>query len=173
MVDSSVIGDSMKQPLNASAVDSILENLMAKMAEVLSKAQSTSQSSFSDSSTIPISIKLDGSNYALWSQVAEMYILGKDKLGYIDRSFPPPMETGSTFRKQWSENTIVKRWLINSMDPLLVGNFIRFPTAKGVWDSIATTYFDGSDTSQVYDLRHKVTQMWQKGESIEKYYNDL
>jgi hypothetical protein len=43
------------------------------------------------------------------------------------------------------------------MDPSLIGNFMRFPTAKMVWDSIATTYFDGSDTSQVYDLRRRVT----------------
>ncbi|KAJ0075639.1 hypothetical protein Patl1_34871 [Pistacia atlantica] len=45
------------------------------------------------------------------------------------------------------------------MDPTLIGNFIRCPTAKGVWDSIAITFFDGSDTSQVYDL--------------EKYYMEL
>ena len=59
------------------------------------------------------------------------------------------------------------------MESFLVGNFIRFPTAKQVWDSITTTYFDGSDTSQVYDLRRRVTRMQQGGESIEKYYNDL
>lgn len=143
------------------------------MTEVLSKAQSTPQSQISDSSTVPINIKLDGSNYALWSQVAEMYISGKDKLGYIDGTFPQPSATDPTFRKWRTENAIVKGWLINSMDPSLVGNFIRFPTAKGVWDSIATTYFDGSDTSQVYDLRRKVTRMRQNGGSIEKYYNDL
>ena len=72
-----------------------------------------------------------------------------------------------------AENAIVKGWLINSMESFLVGNFIRFPTAKQVWDSITTTYFDGSDTSQVYDLRRCVTRMRQGGESIEKYYNDL
>lgn len=59
------------------------------------------------------------------------------------------------------------------MDPSLSGNFIRFPTAKQVWDSIATTYFDGSDTSQVYDLRRRVTRLRQAGGSLEKYYNDL
>jgi len=50
---------------------------------------------------------------------------------------------------------------------------MRFPTAKMVWDSIATTYFDGSDTSQVYDLRRRVTQLKQAGGSLEQYYNDL
>ncbi|KAJ8631884.1 hypothetical protein MRB53_025220 [Persea americana] len=59
------------------------------------------------------------------------------------------------------------------MDSSLIANFIRFPTAKQVWDSAATTYFDGTDTSQVYDLRRRVTRMKQAGGSIEKYYNDL
>ena len=59
------------------------------------------------------------------------------------------------------------------MDPSLIANFIRFPTAKQVWDSAAITYFDGTYTSQVYDLRCLVTRMKQADGSIEKYYNDL
>ena len=102
-----------------------------------------------------------------------MYILGKDKPRYINGDLPQPLETDPSFRKWWIENAIVNGWLINSMESSLVGNFIRFPTTKQVWDSIATTYFDGSDTSQVYDLRRCVTRMQQGGESIEKYYNDV
>ena len=82
-----------------------------------------------------------------------MYISGKDKLGYINGDFLQPEPTDPTFRRWRIENAIVKGWLINSMDPSLISNFIRFPTAKLVWDSIATTYFDGTDTSQVYDLK--------------------
>ena len=144
------------QPPNTST-DSIFNNLTTKMVEALTKAQATSQ--ITDSPTIPINIKLDGSNYALWSQMVEMYILGKDKLGYINGDFPQPSKTDPAFRKWRTENAIVKGWLINSMDPYLVVNFIRFSTVKQVWDSITTTYFDGSDTSQVYDLRHRVTRM--------------
>ncbi|KAL6313052.1 hypothetical protein AAG906_012105 [Vitis piasezkii] len=51
---------------------------------------------------------------------------------------------------------MVKGWLINSMDHSLVMNFIRYPTAK-----------------QVYELRRRVSQMKQVGGSIEKYYNNL
>ena len=78
-----------------------------------------------------------------------------------------------SFQKWSTDNAIVNGWLINSMDPSLIGNFIRFPMANQVWDSITTTYFDGSDTSQVYDLRRRVTRMRQAGCSLEKYYNDL
>jgi hypothetical protein len=45
------------------------------------------------------------------------------------------------------------------MNPSLVSNFIQFPTAKQVWDSIAVTYFDGTDTSQVYNLKRRVNRM--------------
>lgn len=102
-----------------------------------------------------------------------MYISGKDKLGYINGDFLQLEPIDSTFRQWRTENEIVKGWLINSMDPTLISNFIRFPHAKMVWDSVATTYFDGTDTSQVYDLKRRVTKMRQAGGSIEKYYNDL
>ena len=120
-----------------------------------------------------IGIKLDNINYALWSQVVEMYVSGKDKLGFINGDSPPPPQTDPTFRRWRTDNAIVKGWLINSMDPSLIGNFIRFPTAKMVWDAIATTFFDGSDTSQVYDLRRRVAKLKQSGGPLEKYYNDL
>ena len=61
---------------------------------------------------------------------------------------------------------MVKGWLINSMDHSLVVNFIRYPTAKPVWDFVATTYFDGTDTSQVYELKRRVSQMKQADRSI-------
>jgi len=43
------------------------------------------------------------------------------------------------------------------MELFLIGNIIQVSTAKQVWDLIATTYFDGFDTSQVYDLKRRVT----------------
>ncbi|KAL6337829.1 hypothetical protein AAG906_002294 [Vitis piasezkii] len=132
-----------------SSTDSILEDLMARMIEVLTKNQTQTHLPTYDTSSAQIGIKLDGTNYALWSQVVEMYISGKDKLGYINGDFLQPEPTDSTFRRWRTENAIVKGWLINSMDPTLISNFIRFLTAKMVWDSVATTYFDGTDTSQI------------------------
>ena len=59
---------------------SSLEDWTTKMTEALNKAHTSSHPSYSPAA--PIGIKLDDSNYALWSQVVEMYISGKDKLGY-------------------------------------------------------------------------------------------
>ncbi|KAL6325478.1 hypothetical protein AAG906_023323 [Vitis piasezkii] len=105
--------------------------------------------------------------------IVEMYVAGKDKLGYINGDLPQPLTTDPSFRRWRTENATVKGWLIGSMDPSLIGNFIRFPTAKQVWDAIATTYFDGSDATQVYELRRRVARLRQGSGSLEKYYNDL
>ena len=125
------------------------------------------------STKIPITIKLTNSNYVLWSQIVEMYIASKDKLGYINEDISQPQDTNPSFGKWQMENAIVNGWLINYMEPSLVRNFIRFVTAKHVWDSIATTFYDGSDTSQVYDLRWRVSRMREEDGSLEKYYNNL
>ncbi|KAJ8644921.1 hypothetical protein MRB53_006669 [Persea americana] len=92
------------------------ELFTTKMAKAMSKVL--------EPSAILIGIKLDGYNYAIWSQVVEMYISGKDKLGYINGELPPQSPTNLSFRKWRTDNNIVKGWLINSMDPALIGNFI-------------------------------------------------
>ena len=163
--------DEKKDSIHSTNIN--FDDLTARMAQVWTQHQTQTHTPTVDSSAAPIGIRLDGTNYALWSQVVEMYISGKDKLGYINGDIPQPQSTDPTFRKWRTENAIVKGWLINSMEPALISNFIQFPTAKMVWDSIATTYFDGTDTSQVYNLKWQVTRMRQGGGSIEKYYNDL
>jgi len=58
-------------------------------------------------------------------------------------------------------------------NPNLIENFIMFLTAKGVWDVIATSYFDGGDNVQVYNLKRKVSQTTQRRGSLEDYYTGL
>ncbi|XP_056167392.1 uncharacterized protein LOC130138180 [Syzygium oleosum] len=105
--------------------------------------------------------------------VVEMYVSGKDKLGYLNSDSPEPPPTDPFFRQWKTDDSTVKGWLINSIDPALIPNFIRFPTARAIWDAVATTFFYGSDTSQIYDIKRQVSQLKQGGGPIEKYYNDL
>ena len=62
---------------SGNSTDSILEDLTARMIEVLTKNQTQTHLPTYDASTAQIGIKLDGTNYALWSQVVEMYIYAK------------------------------------------------------------------------------------------------
>ena len=98
------------------------------MVDVLNKAPTPT----TIADTVPISIKLDGSNYALWPQVVEMFISGRDKLGYINSDLPQPTPTDPLFQQWRTKNSIVKGWLIRTMDSSFVSTFIRYPTAKEV-----------------------------------------
>ena len=116
---------------NQQGTNAILEDLTTRMTQVLRPNQTLTLAVTYDVDN-PITIKLNGTNYTLWSQIVEMFILRKDKLGYIYGDLPQPDSNDPTFKRWRTENSIVKGWLINSMDSSLVGNFIRFPTAKQV-----------------------------------------
>ena len=133
----------------------VLSELTMKMVEVLNKASTPT----STANTALIDIKLDGLNYALWSQVVEMFISWRDKLGYINGDLPQPVSTDPSFRQWKTENVVVKGWLINTIDSSLVSTFIQYPIMKEAWDAIAIIFFDGSDTAQVYELRRQVSKL--------------
>ncbi|KAL6351256.1 hypothetical protein AAG906_031842 [Vitis piasezkii] len=95
MTDTDIITNSSDPPSHTDS-DSIITTLTNQMTEALSKVQVST--STTENSTTPIGIKLDGSNYALWSHVVEMYISDKDKLGYINNDCPPP-QADPSFRK--------------------------------------------------------------------------
>ncbi|XP_078148486.1 uncharacterized protein LOC144543909 [Carex rostrata] len=71
------------------------------------------------------------------------------------------------------EDSSVKDYMITSMDPSLVSNFLPFSTAKEVWDSVRTTFFDGDDLTQFFDLKRRVNRVKQGGCSVEVYYTQL
>jgi transposase InsO family protein len=118
-----------------------------------------------------IPIKLDGKNYPLWSQSIHMCLKAREKLRHILEQ--PPPRTDPAFNRWDVEDTVVKGWICNSLDKSLYGKFLRYPTAKEVWDAIATTFYDGSDSAQVYNLNKRVNQIKQAGRPVEVYYNEL
>ena len=72
-------------------------NPCRKMNEILQKAFVTQPTP--ETLAAPIGIKLDGTNYALWYQVVEMYIYGKDKLSNFNGELRSPDPTDPLFRK--------------------------------------------------------------------------
>ena len=65
------------------ATATILDESTTKMQQALVQTQISTLNH--DAFNTQIGIRLDITNYDLWSQVTEMYIAGKDKLGYIIR----------------------------------------------------------------------------------------
>ena len=79
-------GSETEHHTGAPQSDSMFTEFTTKLTEALSKVQTPTLST--EPPAAPIGVKLNDINYALWSQVVEMYISGKDKLGYINGDLP-------------------------------------------------------------------------------------
>ncbi|CAB4288549.1 unnamed protein product [Prunus armeniaca] len=58
----------------------------------------------SDNTLFPTGIILTETNYALWSQVMEMRIAAREKLGYLTGDALQPSKLSSTYSKWCTEN---------------------------------------------------------------------
>lgn len=93
----------------------------------------------------PTGIILDDTNYQLWSQLMEMHIGARNKLGFLNGDTKKP-ESGEKQIENWlTENNHVKSWLIDSMSLTLILRFIRLKTAEEIWEAVAKTFYDGTD----------------------------
>ena len=89
-----------------------------------------------DNATFPSTIILDESNYPLWSQIMEMRIGARNKIGFLTGASKKPAADDPKFGAWLTENHKVKSWLIDSMSPVLMQRFVRLPTAMEVWEAV-------------------------------------
>ena len=102
-----------------------------------------------------------------------MHIAGRGKKGFVTGSIKEPKEDSVKYETWEIGNAIVKGWFINSTDPTIMGFFIHLRTTKEVWEEVAQTYYDGTDISQIYELKVKSFRLRQEGWPIGVYYADL
>ena len=109
----------------------------------------------------------------------------------MSRTHPESYQrSGDDISHHWSPNPGVKNrsgiytvatggrlcgsWLVQNLEPKLVIRVSKYPTAKGVWDSLVITYASGGDTIQVHDLHRRATLLkQQKGEPLEDVWASL
>ncbi|KAL5741679.1 hypothetical protein ACOSP7_028411 [Xanthoceras sorbifolium] len=100
-------------------------------------------------------ITLTESNYDVWSQL--MCILlnkRKSKDGY---------------EKWYTENQKVKRWLLMSMSPDIMKQYLRLPTAQEIWNALFKAFYDGNFSQ----LDHRDTIIMKDADDIAAYKKSI
>ncbi|KAL3622106.1 hypothetical protein CASFOL_033517 [Castilleja foliolosa] len=112
--------------------------------------------------------KLDDSNYSLWSRKLKLSLGGRGKWHHIEDEPPKPTEP---HYKLWQQSDLqVVSWMVDSLSPDLVGQFIEYQTARELWTGINQTYRSGEDALQIYDLNIQASRLFQGEQTLEKYY---
>ena len=108
-----------------------------------------------DNSPFLTEIIFDDTNSPLWSQLMEMQIGARNKFGFLTSTTSKPHAVDKALETWLIDNSRVKSWLIDSMSPTLMQRFIRFQTAKEIWDVVSKTFYDGSYETQLFELNQK------------------
>ena len=82
----------------------------------------------------------------------EMQIVEKETLYFICGTSPPPKEKDEGYEKWYSDNQKVKRWLLMSMSPEIMKQYILLPTSRDIWKALSKAFYDGADELQVLTL---------------------
>ena len=70
-----------------------------------------------------------------------MTIQGRGKQGYLDGMISEPTKTDPLYTTWFANNNIVMSWLVNSMNDDIQNNYLCYPTAKKIWDSLNSAQF--------------------------------
>ncbi|CAL8133384.1 unnamed protein product [Prunus armeniaca] len=126
-----------------------------------------------DSSAAPTIVKLNGTNYSVWSQLLELHVAGKGKYGYLTGGSAALALAAFNYNKWYAKNAVVKGWLIQSMEPDIMQIFLPYKTTKDVWENVKKKYYDGQDQSQIYELTSREFKAKQSGRQLVTYYEEL
>ncbi|CAL8115435.1 unnamed protein product [Prunus armeniaca] len=86
-----------------------------------------------DASAVPNTMRLNGSNYPLWSKVLEMHIAGRGRKGFVIGSTKEPAENSAGYEAWETGNAIVKSFRLRQ-EGRPVG--VYYADLKSVWQEL-------------------------------------
>nr|GEV10199.1 putative Gag-polypeptide of LTR copia-type [Tanacetum cinerariifolium] len=125
------------------------------------------------SDNLQINLKLNSQNNALWTRMIRVAIGGKSKSLLSHMTTDPPDQTSEDYEQWEQEDLIVFSWLIQNIEPALVGNLTEYPTTKMLWDALVVTYSSGRDKLQTFNLHVKANDIKQNNSSLEDFWISL
>jgi len=134
------IGNNMNQNQNNSST--IIDELTLQIANMLRNGLGIQQPQ-SNLDNLSIGIKLNGDNHPLWATLMKKVIGGRGKKSHLTSIPPAPEEIELAYEKWEQADQTVFTWIIQNIEISLINNVSQFPTAKALWEGLATTYGSG------------------------------
>ncbi|TYH10286.1 hypothetical protein ES288_A07G166500v1 [Gossypium darwinii] len=106
-----------------------------------------------DSSGLTITChRLNGNTFLEWSQSVKIFLLGRERLGYVTGEIKKSAVTDTDFAKWMRDNGQVMTWLLNSMTPSISRNFLLYTTAAEIWSAVRETYSSTDNIAKFYHV---------------------
>ena len=118
-----------------------------------------------------ISVKFNGTNFALWEFQFRIFVEGKGYSGILDGS---QKEEGTTEAKlQWkTKNAQVITWILNSVEPEITLSLRSFKTAATMWKHLQG-FYSQVDQSRQFQLEYEIANINQEDRDIHGFYIEI
>ncbi|KAF3790652.1 hypothetical protein EJ110_NYTH16100 [Nymphaea thermarum] len=116
-------------------------------------------------------VKLDGSNYEIWSRVFMMSVIGHQKEHVIEEK--EPVEKSGKYVSWKGDNNIVMSWIMNSVQPQIASTIAYYTSAKQMWDFLKQTYSNDKNVSKILQVEEELLNLQQGDQSLAQYFASL
>ncbi|XP_076933928.1 uncharacterized protein LOC143599999 [Bidens hawaiensis] len=153
-------------------INQVPDELTMKIAALLRNGLGAQQTT-TNSENLSLGIKLGGDNYALWATLMKKANGGRGRGSHVTGDPSPLLKTDTSYSRWEQDDQCVFTWIIQNLESNLVNNVSQYPTAKALWDGLATTYGSGTDSLQVFDLHKRANSLKQGSDSLEDLWSRL
>ncbi|KAG6385467.1 hypothetical protein SASPL_154302 [Salvia splendens] len=120
---------------------------------------------------IGTTIKLNGSNYMLWSRAFLLFLGSQKKKSHVQTA--PPATTDANYDTWCADDCSVMTWLLNSLEPAISQNIMCLDSAKAMWDALREMFFNDKNVSRIFELYEKLFSHTQDTQSVNDYFSTL
>ncbi|KAF3777265.1 hypothetical protein EJ110_NYTH46202 [Nymphaea thermarum] len=116
-------------------------------------------------------VKLDGSNYEIWSRVFMMSVIGHQNEHVIEEN--EPVEKSGKYVYWKEDNNIVMSWIMNSVQPQIASTIAYYTSAKQMWDFLKQTYSNDKNVNKILQVEEELLNLQQGDQSLAQYLASL
>ncbi|XP_073017992.1 uncharacterized protein [Primulina eburnea] len=111
-------------------------------------------------------------NYGIWSRAMIIALRAKNKITFIDGSYPRP-ESGHATLNQWERcNALVLSWIMNAVSKEIFSGIVYSIDASVVWSDLKEQ-FDKVNGSRIFSIHRDISRLVQGSNTISVYYSKL
>lgn len=134
----------------------------------------TPRNTFQDISLLSITThKLTDHNYLQWSSSVLMFIRGKGKEDHLLNSDALLDKTEVEIKIWKTDDSMLMAWLINSMTPEIIENFLLFQSSREIWVAAQETFSCKENAAELFEIEKSLHDLRQGESTFTTYFTTL
>ncbi|KAF6163998.1 hypothetical protein GIB67_028702, partial [Kingdonia uniflora] len=99
---------------------------------------------------------LDGFNYVRWAQSVKLFVGGRGKIRFLLGTEKEPAKSDLKYAKWFSDDSMMRNWLINFMQPTISAGYLFTNNAHLIWESLHKVYSQRENNARIFQLSNEI-----------------